>query len=339
MVQSKLIIKIEGDEIKDRRISIGFLGRLMTHTQQLIYNFAKISLGKKFKENFIQSKFNFLLDTIKPGSIQLVLIPEDKQTRLDGKLFVDDAIEKMIRILDIVEIEKEDIAFKNFKKSIPNKKFRIRILNNLQYIWSNSNTTLMYQYYNRNGNIFSKRLSHFYYKRFHDWLEKEIPKPIDIYIRGIITRIKLDPPKKYFTIITEDNKVVRCYFPDNLEYEIIDYILKPVEISGQYKKKGRGSEITEINDIKLYENLILDNLYDLEFKIPLEFKIDYQDDFWIAENKELNLYCWGETFKALKKSIYDDLLYIKDFIMYEKDEKLSKKAKEIKYLLLKIFGE
>jgi len=78
---------------------------------------------------------------------------------------------------------------------------------------------------------------------------------------------------------------------------------------------------------------------DLKFKMPIEFYIDYQDDFWIAENNELNLYCWGKTFKALKKSIYEDLQYIKDFIMGEKDEKLSKKAKKIKYLLLEIFGE
>ena len=86
-------------------------------------------------------------------------------------------------------------------------------------------------------------------------------------------------------------------------------------------------------------NITINSLYNLKFKTPIEFHIDYQDNLWIAENNKLNLYCWGKTFEDVKKSIYDDLLYIRDFIMYEKDEKLSKKAREIKYLLLKIFEQ
>ena len=73
------------------------------------------------------------------------------------------------------------------------------------------------------------------------------------------------------------------------------------------------------------KNDINQNLYLFDIK----FKLRYQDNFWIGENEDLNLYCWGESIDDLKKSICSDLLFLRDTIMCEKDEKLSPKAKKL----------
>jgi len=42
-----------------------------------------------------------------------------------------------------------------------------------------------------------------------------------------------------------------------------------------------------------FTSMIVYDLYDLELRRPVEFRIEHEDDMWIAVNDDLNLYCYG----------------------------------------------
>ncbi|AKB64930.1 hypothetical protein [Methanosarcina mazei] len=76
----------------------------------------------------------------------------------------------------------------------------------------------------------------------------------------------------------------------------------------------------------------------LQFKHPIAVDIVYTNDFLEGNNEELGIFLAASDIEQLKRNFEEDFFVMWDVYSKEPDEKLTKKAKDIKYRILNLIS-
>jgi hypothetical protein len=77
----------------------------------------------------------------------------------------------------------------------------------------------------------------------------------------------------------------------------------------------------------------------LVFNSPYKITIRQENGYFIHEDPQLDMTCWGKTLEELFDSVFDEFHYLWRDIVLEDDEKLHESAQRLKQLLLIIAKE
>ena len=174
-------------------------------------------------------------------------------------------------------------------------------------------------------------------KRTMDELDEKLIDERAEIVKGVIVRIKRDGNDRYFTVKTDEGKIIKASLDDISITEIGDYFLElqPVVIKGEIETKGRRKAFAEIDSIKKMEKFE----YSYEgFSKKIMVTPDFQHidgkDYWIANCDELNLNGFGDTLNDSIDSLIESIEVACDIYLDETDGNLAMDARKFKRILL-----
>jgi len=173
--------------------------------------------------------------------------------------------------------------------------------------------------------------------------------PVQDHIEGVIVRVRLDGPDRYFTLMTTDNRIIRVplderWIEDRRD-ELLDYLKKRtiIGVDGRLVAHERGAVMEDLVDIGEGKDKIeITELEEQPLAIPIPGRISYEEfedrDFWVISNDELNAYGVGETLDKAKQSFLESLMASIELFADAPDQELAPKALELKKILRRHLG-
>jgi len=163
-------------------------------------------------------------------------------------------------------------------------------------------------------------------------------------VTGVISRFKDDLPSPHFVVKDWSGKFVKIDMPEEKRHQILEFISEmiPIKLTGIGTKK-RFLEITDLDELEIYNEILLDSIHDTKLRAPIKAKVSYErvndSDYAIIGNDELGVYGVDSTVNKAKE-MFDEDLYSK-YIAYKsmRDDKLTVKALELKIKLIDLFKE
>ncbi len=153
---------------------------------------------------------------------------------------------------------------------------------------------------------------------------------------GPVVEVKLVDPM-YFGIL-HNNKIIKMSLKEEYVEMIIENLSKVVKVRTLVKKEEETGkeEVMEVLDIESIE----ENRFEIEeleyggkvflLAEPLCIEIDYKDELWILQNKELGIVAWGERFDIAWESFREDFWYLWEEIGKENEAVLDFEAVKLK---------
>jgi len=328
----KLLLELRGAQIKGRQIPIDILGQSLIGLNKLLKHITmateRIPKKSGMKKKFFKSR-QFYMARIEKGSAVVVLQTEPQTVLGEMADPVISLLHKVFDGFENIQLPEEEEAYKKIHDMFPKVDDRIRILNDYKFLWKIPDVEITIK---STDNAVKRRveLQHSYRNRISAWLNRELEKTPQI-IKGIITRVKADGPRRYFTIFDEKNNHIECEFNRDLENKIIELFKVPIKLKGiitQIRTKRKVKEVLEIEKLDFikitnsdYNALVTPIEFDLEFDTNLEL--------WVAENEELGIRSAAESLDELREEIILMLDFMVDkYLIQKPTEKLSPKLQQ-----------
>lgn len=164
-------------------------------------------------------------------------------------------------------------------------------------------------------------------------------------VLGVISRFKGDLPSPYFMIKDWTGKLVKIDMPEEKRHQILDLIsadMVPIKLTGVGTKK-KLLEISDIDEIEVCDETIIDFIHGINLKAPIKVKISYErideSEYAIIGSDEFGAYGVDSTvnkaIEMLKDDIYNKYITYKDL----NNDRLTEKALELKTKLIDLFGK
>ncbi|MDR1178620.1 MAG: hypothetical protein LBK64_07315 [Spirochaetaceae bacterium] len=77
----------------------------------------------------------------------------------------------------------------------------------------------------------------------------------------------------------------------------------------------------------------------LVFNTPYKINVRRENEYFIHEDPQLDMTCWGKTLEELFDSVFEEFHFLWKDIALEEDEKLDESAQKLKQILLIIAKE
>ena len=172
----------------------------------------------------------------------------------------------------------------------------------------------------------------------HSLISEEFREKVST--KGVLSMFQVAPTKqKIIRIIGLDVKI-NCNFPKELEKNAKKLVGKPAIIYGHavFDANGNIKEITEVDKIKQFTDLKLSSIFsgteELQFSQPLIVSIDYKEDMWIMENRELGAVAINTMYDECLDSFHKEILFIWKEYNRSSDNELSLDAINLKNKIL-----
>ena len=316
-------VKLEGDKVKDHTVDIEELGKFLLNFQGLMVSYSPDKNAKALSQLYLKE--------IRAGSVELVFQGIQQQNLTELRSIVEDSYNRVLNAVRLINAN-PTTARGEIVKDFLDVSNRLKVETRLKAMLSSK---LVIGLESPSKEIL--RFSSIDKEILDNWINEDYR--IGTRSRkGVIMRIKGDPPEKYFTMITDTGESIKCFFGDEHEHQIIDYFKKqPISVTGLVGKKVRSSEIREILEIKQWDRVELDQLGNFVFREPIEITISFEDDVWCLQSSELNTTGCGNSYEdALKdfKDTFDQVckLYMVDYKNIELEhnaESFRKRLREI----------
>jgi hypothetical protein len=77
----------------------------------------------------------------------------------------------------------------------------------------------------------------------------------------------------------------------------------------------------------------------LVFDLPYKINVRRENDYFIHEDPQLDMLCWGKTLEELFEAVFEEFHFLWRDIVLEDDKKLHETAQKVKQILLLIAKE
>jgi hypothetical protein len=332
MTVRNLQVKFTGNKIGEGRIPLNLLYKVLEGLQAAVYQIGEYhhssivtrDRGRYPKEVIEQCTLE--LTSIDKGSfIANLELPHQEQTELLPTLG-ENSLSSLVNLLDGLA-EKEDSIYQEIK----DKRTIQKVLRTFHDVLPKSND------YSLELSSPKKVISPLTYKMTTK-IERLLYTPtiFERELIGQIVEMKI-VENRYFGILTKE-KIMRCYFPEEMDSEVIESIGKDVRITGEalVNELGHITSIRKITDIRLIEpgTWIFDKIRFKNrifiFNDGLSIDIDFEDDFWKLENEELGIVVFDESFEEALSIFYEEFSMLWDEYALEEDSSLSEDASGLK---------
>jgi hypothetical protein len=316
-------VKLEGDKVKDHTVDIEELGKFLLNFQGLMVSYSPDRNAKALSQLYLKE--------IRTGSVELVFQGIQQQNLTELKNVVEDSYNKVLSSVRLINVD-PDTARGEIVKDFSDVSNRLKVETRLKAILSSK---LVIGLEGPNNEVLK------FSPIGKEIVDKWITEDYRIGTRsrkGVIMRIKGDPPEKYFTMITDTGESIRCFYGDEHEHQVIDYFKKqPISVTGLVGKKVRSSEIREILEIKQWDRVKLDQLGNFVFRESIEITVSFEDDVWCLQSSELNTTGCGNSYEEALKDFKDTFgqvykLYVVDY----KNTELEHNAESFRKRLIEI---
>jgi hypothetical protein len=320
-------IDLEGDRIPKKKVPLDVLSKIASNLNDLIYEIitnTETLPPKKDIDNFWKIRQVYLTD-IGEGSAELKCV-QDPQMTLTG-------INPMIKILNEVQstlqtIQKTDekTAKKEFESKFPNELSQVRILSRFKSLLDLKGVSVKLKSDEVGIDCEFKQT---YRDRAINWLNNAL-KHSEVEYKGLIIRIKGDGDERYFTIIDDKNRIMKCNLTPDRESEILELFKTPIILRGVQTQIRASTKISEVIDIKKMETYSInpDDYPPLKSEIIFNLKYNTQDELYIAENEEYLIYEVASNIPELKERLIENIDFLVDQFIILNPPKMSKQMKE-----------
>jgi len=301
--------------------SLGGLSSLLNH---IIAATESIPKDKQGRKKFYQVR-QFYVAGIEKGSSVVVLRTSPQMTLTETHPVIG-VLKNLFSNLEDVQIADEEEAYKKTKKMFPKVTDRIHILNAYQEMWKASDVEITIG--SPDIEIEKKvRLSRAYRPRINSWLSRELRRSPSTF-QGVITRIKADGARRYFTIFDENNNLIECDLTSDREQLIIGLFKVPIELRGTVVQVGTKQKIVELFEVEELASIkILPKDYPALTTI-LEVPVQYNSENgnWIAEDETVGLRAVADSLNEVKEEIIVLLDFMVDrYLIQQHGEQLTPK--------------
>jgi hypothetical protein len=326
----KIIVKLESNNIIKGKVDAASLGNFLIYFQMLL---DKILFTKIDKKKIIPRDISRLyLKEIKEGSLDLIFEPSP-QTTIDNVHLLESSYNELINLSEDLTQSPENARIR-ILKYVEDPKLRLSLEVSLKNLLESDFNISFYKIKSES----LVRLDSSKIEYIKQWINED-QKTGAIKLKGVIVRIKGDEPERSFTVLDENNKIIKCFYKSDLEKNVVEYFKIPVEISGIAYRKVRGTSIDEILDIKPWKFEETNKLYTLKLKDNVKINIDFEEDIWCLSISELSVNGCGYTYKEALKDLEENI--INSFEIYVKkfdENSLSEDAKKLRNNLIKFVG-
>ncbi len=323
-------VKLDGKRVADGSIDSRALGWFLLNIQTLLDKLAIKDTVKRTK--VVKETVRLYLKEINKGSVELVF-QEGPQTTLDEANLMNAGYAKLLDFTRAVATDTRK-ARELMVKDLPNPISRLRVETSLRSIRDDGLDVTFYDQIGAQPLPLRKdRLG-----VVDDWI-REDEKIGTTEIRGAIVRLKADEPKRYFSIVDEKGKILKCRYQPEFESRILDLFKSPVKISGVVQHKPKVSEISELIDISAWTTTSFDKVGIHRLHSSLACTIEIEDDVWFLSNGELSIHGAGFTFEEARKDFEEDLGFAVEFYLRKKGESdLSPDARALRQKIQRYIG-
>ncbi|MDR1211456.1 MAG: hypothetical protein LBK40_04410 [Spirochaetaceae bacterium] len=77
----------------------------------------------------------------------------------------------------------------------------------------------------------------------------------------------------------------------------------------------------------------------LVFNVPYKINVRHEDGYFVHEDQQLDMTCWGKTLEELFDAVFEEFHFLWKDIALEEDGKLDGSAQKLKQILLIIAKE
>lgn len=331
---TKFELHLSGSKIGEQRIPIDVMGKYLIALNDLLRDVAyakeKVPKTMKKKNEFFNQR-QLYLTGLTSGSTTCQIESDalgsmDNYLHGDEKLKIFSPVENLLIIvfegIEIIQSIDEKEAFSHLQNLFPDPINRIHILNNYKRIWMIREVTLEFRKIKR---FYSKKkvvIKHSYYNRVRKMLNEELKIETQTY-SGIITRIKADGKRRYFTLLTGRYKTIECNLSKEDEHNVIGNFKSPVKIKGiisQIRTKTTIKEVLEINKIKSLE-ITPNDFAPLIFPIFVDIDYNPESELWTAVNEYYGIRASADNIEDLKEDCIDQLDSTVDLFIIQKNKK------------------
>lgn len=87
------------------------------------------------------------------------------------------------------------------------------------------------------------------------------------------------------------------------------------------------------NSVHVFENIKWEN-HHIQLERPIDINLNFAGDLWECSNEELDIFLVASDIEQLKKDFEEEFFVMWDVYSKESDDKLTEKARQIKYNIL-----
>jgi hypothetical protein len=322
---TKIWLKVNGGIVQEGQIEITRYAIFLQNLQKLVNclrdvkypdvdeAYFKLYAGKVYKSSHLTS-----IGTI-------------NQTNLNNDPLcneINEDISKLIRCL--IEGDKEFISA--LSESIEDPGEKIKVLKTIKNLLSKKEYNISVGFLPERPKSFIRIPSG--KEQFVDDLIKEYTSQAVFETQGVITRHKGDEPRNFVITTTKGEKIV-CHYSEEMESYVHDHWKDPIFIKGIMSKSIRKNVMDEIIDIQPFKTLSKTAIGEFNLIRPIAIDVSYNKsvNVWKLSNDSISVYGKGKKFEKAEKSFSEAFERLVIGTLSFKEEKLSKKSKEIKKIL------
>lgn len=333
MTVRNLQVKFTGNKIGEGRIPLNVLHKVLQGVQTAIYQIGEYHQASttvtrdrgRYPKDVIEQCTLELTSIDKGSFIANLELPYHEQPELLTTLG-ENALSSLVNLLEGLTGDEESIY-----KEIKDRKTVQKVLRTFHDVLPKSND------YSLELSSSKKAISPLSYKMSAK-IERLLYTPTitERELFGQIVEMKI-VENRYFGILTNE-RIIKCYFSEELDSEVIGSIGKDVRITGEalVNEQNHITSIRNTTDIRLIEpgawsfDQIRQENRIFIFKDGFSVHIDVEDTLWKLENDDLDIVIFDEKFEDALKFFYDEFSMLWDEYALEDDSNLSEDAKKLK---------
>jgi len=338
---SSLILKIERRGENGKLVPIDIIGNYLIRLQNLVYHCGELIAEQPFRPKGkipedVQKRCRLVMKNASISSFEQTLVLEDDQSVLFDKTLGQDSIELTSDLIRSISAQNQGNIISELEERLPNRRYRSRILRDLHNMVPDPSEDINLIYRGPDKmNITLRSENGPILKGVIGDSRKE-----SITLLGVLSEIRVTAGKRSFELFGPEGRVRIRYRKEMIE-KILRYIQdgKPITLVGIAKLKNDDTidiveDLTSIEYLKTIErHRIISSEYDIRLSRPLVLEIDYSEDRWVMENKELSLKAQDKDYSNCLRDIEEEFAFIYNEYSNTEDNELTKDALHLKRIL------
>lgn len=157
-------------------------------------------------------------------------------------------------------------------------------------------------------------------------------------VKGILGTAHVNPGAQYIRIVGPDG-TVRCQVGDELQADVARFLGRPVIAYGEaeFDNAGNIRELNNVDRIDPFAGLSLQRIFsgddELVLREPVSIAIDFQEQRWVAENRELGVFASNSDYEECLREFQEEVFFAWRQYGAADDAELTPGARELKHAL------
>jgi len=348
MPDNKINIKIIKNKI-DGILGISEIASVLKGIQDTIYHIAEFKnvelifdKNKSYRiagprNSLIEKRVILTFEKCRSGSFEAEIIGESQEV-LHGKPIVDEAIDIFGNLIFNLNEIKDNLEVK-ISLIITDPRYESRIINSISEFWPGDENK--YEIFLETSNFKKNILKKDRRKIIRQIALKEQKLKEESTI-GILAGGHLIGKRK-FELIMQDGKKIECKFKPELHDIVYKLMTKPVFVRGVFTSTaGELKEIADVIAVNIFDSITKNSIISEsgELKLNRDIKIniffDRDEELWIFNFPELNIFSYGETYNETMNDFQEDFYELYEHYVQGNPKKMKGNALKIREYLIKI---